>query len=423
MLGTVAILAFALSDDPAGEYRNALHGVEEISQLDTSRVISDVAARYTKDNVFPAEGIKSPDSSAHAQDSFAKCLSGSKVEVSLTSAVVLVPDPTTATISTTLGYLSEAEVYLAQASTQAVANVLRSNKFDCDIALKAGLAAIRIGNNEVAIRPIPGVRSEVRGLSSLELVKYTSKMGPNISKEQYTFNLMEAIAQTASIELEYHKDDAISIKKLMPEKSFASPARDSITNPFATYLPDSAAAQETVLGALRRNLGLIGDLNTARATELLKTKIEEKAKYPTVYGVEIRSLHAVWGLPVLLLALACFLLVHVQAYRRAHTQPEEKNVWLPNVLLISGIGTSVARVLSLVVLPPISCVLLVQRLSDPAAPLLKESWAGYGVCLLLATVGAMTLWELYQLRGEQAAQKTAPIPRRPRANMRRINHH
>lgn len=336
------------------------------------------------------------------------CLFGSKVEVSLTSAVVLVPEPATATISTTLGYLSEGEVYLVRASTHAVANVLRSNKFDCNAAIKAGLAAIRIGNNEIAIRLIPGVRSEVRGLSSLELVKYTSKMGPNISKEQYTFNLMEAIAKTASIELEYHKDDTIRIEEIMPREPFASPGRTSIENPFVTYLPSSDTSQATILGTLRRNLGLIGDLNTARATELLKTKIEEKAKYPTVYGVEIRSLHAVWGLPVLLLALACFLLVHVQACRRAHIQPEEKNVWLPNVLLIPGIGTSVARVLSLVFLPPISCVLLVQRLSDSTSPLPKESWAGYGVCFLLAMVGAMTMWELHRLRSRSRMKNQRP---------------
>ena len=398
MLATIAVLAFALSDDPTREYREANTATLAIASLEVAVLLKNVSERYAKERVFSSAWIESDLPKRTNSISYDACLSTGNVSISTTLAVVSVPDPTSASIRTLLDYLTEGEVFLVQVSRQAITGILGKAKFDCKRALSAGLVAIRVGSNDVAIRSTTTMQREVRSLSSLELVKYLAALKSTASAEERAFGLMNAIAQTATLELEYRVGDSIRLESLTGDATLASGARDVVKAPAAIYLPSQVTPQTTVVGPLRRNLGLIGDLSTSRAAELLASKIQEKAKYPTVYGTEIRSAHAIWGMPLILLSLACFLLLHVHSYRRAHAPVSEVSSWVPNVLLMSGVGPATARILTLMILPPISGLLLARRLTESRTP---EAWVAYFVCALTIVVGAMVARELRQLRNEQ----------------------
>ncbi len=105
----------------------------------------------------------------------------------------------------------------------------------CANAASQKLAAIRIGTGNNEIKKSPSVRPEIRTISYLAMVKYRSKLPPGTTGAELEFGLMEELAGAASLELEFHTSDAPRLENLIPTDRFASPAADTVENPFVNY--------------------------------------------------------------------------------------------------------------------------------------------------------------------------------------------
>ena len=102
MLATIAVLAFALSDDPTREYREANTATLAIASLEVAVLLKNVSERYAKERVFSSAWIESDLPKRTNSISYDACLSTGNVSISTTLAVVSVPDPTSASIRTLL---------------------------------------------------------------------------------------------------------------------------------------------------------------------------------------------------------------------------------------------------------------------------------------------------------------------------------
>ncbi|WP_271612518.1 hypothetical protein [Bradyrhizobium sp. CCBAU 21362] len=405
ILGSAAVLAFALSIDPTQELVAARDATSLIKKADTVNYVSEVASQYQAD-VFSAPAAEAGSQSQKLLASYAGCLQNGKIAVSYAFGIVTVPD-SSETIIGLLDDLTTGHVYWLQASAHSIATELSLAKKSCPDMLKQGLAAIRVGSRDPNLNAVGAVRPEIKSLPFLASQRYRKDVKPEFAPAEAQFVIMNALTPTATLELEFKSGDTSRIEKIMASDKSVSAAATSVSRPFRSYFPNQKDQEAITFSSLRRKLGMIGDKTPDRALELLDAEIAQKSKYPTVYGIEVSSRHAVWGIPAIVLSLMTFLLIHVQAFRSAIMKVRGTKPRLVSTLMYKGIGPALVRIVTLLVLPATASLLLVLRLS----PLDNVfAWAGVVVCGLMVVLGG---WLLLELRGVRQGQALFLPDRRP----------
>ncbi len=179
IIGTAAVLAFALSPDPTEELVAAQQALVVIKTADILNYVRAVQTKYSAPEIFSEPWVQDLGAPDEKAATLRNCLQKSGVKFTYSLAVLAVPDLETETVAGLIEELTRGRVYWLQASADAIEGVLRKAGITCANAAFQKLAAIRMGTRNNEIKKSPSVRPEIRTISSLAMVKYRSKWPSN----------------------------------------------------------------------------------------------------------------------------------------------------------------------------------------------------------------------------------------------------
>jgi hypothetical protein len=397
ILVSAGILAFSLSGDNTEDLKLVQDALYTLKGID--------AASYALAVQKQAKGVSLEavrEATPEGQRSLG-CVKASGAALVQSMTAVVLPDFERDSIKTSLRYLAEGEIYQIRLSDAEIANQLAAVKWDCASLERQPVVSVGVDSDDIDV--VGAAAPQLRAVPK-KLVLSSRDGQPTIDEKRATIaaTLSELTLFRAkhpdggAVAVPLNASDAHWIYTVVPDPLVAYPDEEAARYPGGARIRHAAA----VLADFPE---LIGDRSMTAAEEAVRAEMGKQRKYPSLFGLEIRSTHGGWAAPLATLCLMIFLSVHIGAYRRRlRSAPAEPDDFI-SILAFDDRGSAAIRVATLVLLPVLANGMLAIRLTSYSTLLMVVSGL---LCLSISIVGISMLRSLASLRAEIADRHQVP---------------